>query len=429
MFSIKSPYNDLKNFVDEELNKNKKLFKTSNDEPTPLDCCEEIISHIPESLWSNTDLSILDPCCGYGNFEIVIHDILTRKFGVPSKKILESVITFNEINEVRVGLLNKIFNGNENKLNITKVDFLKYPEDKKYHLQIANPPYAKFIESIDTDGNTTYKRASKNHTLVRDFIEKSLRLCKDGGYIVYIVPNNWMSLADRNTIISELTKYQFHYLDIGSSKKYFPKVGSSFTYFILEKTPYYKDFIVNCMSNKKLYNSLVKSQDRDFIPLCYNNHIQSILDKVLSRTPKFGIETTSDLHKYTKRDLISNTETESHKYRLIHTDKQTVYSSRPHKFQDGYKVFISTTGAWNIFVDNCGMTQSIAFIRVPNLEIANKYKNTLQHPLYTFINNLCRWGNFNCIRILQRMPIPGNFDDIYGSFNITSEERELIENY
>jgi hypothetical protein len=106
-----------------------------------------------------------------------------------------------------------------------------------------------------------------------------------------------------------------------------------------------------------------------------------------------------------------------------------VYANRPHKYQEGYKVFISTTGAWNIFVDNCGMTQSIAFIRVPDLETATKYKNTLEHPLYTFINNLCRWGNFNCIRILQRMPIPNKFEDIYGSFNITSEEREFIENY
>ena len=28
------------------------------------------------------------------------------------------------------------------------------------------------------------------------------------------------------------------------------------------------------------------------------------------------------------------------------------------------------------------------FIRVPDLETANKYKNTLEHPLYTFVNNL-----------------------------------------
>ena len=429
MYSIDKSYSDLKCFIDNTLNKDKKLFKTSNDEPTPLDCCEEIISHIPNSLWETPDLTILDPCCGYGNFEIVIHDILTRKYKYSSKEILENIITFNEINEVRIGLLNKIFNGHVNKLNITSLDFLEYPEDKKYHLQIANPPYAKFTESVDKEGNIVYKRASKNHTLVRDFIEKSLKVCKEGGFIVYIVPNNWMSLADRNTLISELTKYQFHYLDIGSSKKYFPKIGSSFTYFILEKTPHYRDFVVNCIYNKKTYKSMVKSQQRDFIPLCYNNHIQSILDKVLSCSPKFGIETTSDLHKYTKRDLISNTETNSHKYRLIHTDKQTVYANRPHKYQDGYKVFISTTGAWNIFIDNCGMTQSIAFIRVPDLETANKYKNTLEHPLYTFVNNLCRWGNFNCIRILQRMAIPSNFDDIYGSFNITTEERHFIENY
>ena len=66
------------------------------------------------------------------------------------------------------------------------MDFLKYPEDKKYNLQVVNPPYAK-NESADEDGNVTYKRP-KNHTLVRDFIEK-FTICKDGGFIVYIVPN------------------------------------------------------------------------------------------------------------------------------------------------------------------------------------------------------------------------------------------------
>ena len=31
------------------------------------------------------------------------------------------------------------------------------------------------------------------------------------------------------------------------------------------------------MYNKKLYSSVVKSQVRDFIPLCYNNLVQSII--------------------------------------------------------------------------------------------------------------------------------------------------------
>ena len=426
MQTIENSFEALKEYIDNILNKDRSLFKTSNDEPTPLECCEEMLSKIPSSFWSNKDLKILDPCAGYGNFEIILHKILTNN-SYSTKDILEKIITFNEINEKRISLINEIFCGHKYKLNITKHDFLEYPNDIKYDLQIANPPYAKFCETKDNNGNIVMKRASKNHTLVRDFIKRSLDICKEGGFIVYIVPNNWMSLADRNTIIKLLTKYQFHYLDIGTCKKYFPKVGSSFTYFILEKTPFYKDFNVSCLYRKKIYNSIVKSQLRDFIPLCYNNLVQSILNKVLSGPNKFGIETTSDLHKYTKRHLIDKKESEEYKYKLIHTDKQTVYSKIPHKYQEGYKVFISTTGEWNLFVDNCGMTQSIAFIRTNDEESAKKYKKILEHPLYKFINDVCRWGNFNCIRILQRMSIPEDDNDIYKSFDISKEEICFIE--
>ena len=428
MSTIQDSYEVLKDYINNKLNSDKSLFKTSNDEPTPLECCEEMLSKIPDSFWLKDDLKILDPCAGYGNFEIILHNILKNQHNCyTTQDILEKMITFNEINEKRITLINKIFCGEKYNLNITKHDFLEYPEDIKFDLQIANPPYAKFCESKDKDGNIVMKRASKNHTLVRDFIEKSLNICKDGGFIVYIVPNNWMSLADRNTLIKLLTKYQFHHLDIGVSKKYFPKVGSSFTYFILEKKPFYKDFNVSCLYKKKIYNSVVKSQERDFIPLCYNNLVQSILDKVLLGVNKFKIETTSDLHRYTKKDLISTEETLEYKYRLIHTDKQTVYSKIAHKYQDGYKVFLSTTGNWNIFIDNCGMTQSVAFIRTVDKETALKYKKILEHPLYKFINDICRWGNFNCIRILQRMCIPDDDSNIYTSFNISEEEINFIE--
>ena len=77
------------------------------------------------------------------------------------------------------------------------------------------------------------------------------------------------------------------------------------------------------------------------------------------------------------------------------------------------------------------MTQSIVFILCLNEEQAQKYLQILQHPLYVFINNICRWGNFNNIRILQSFPIPtieysGNHQEIYDHFNITKEEQEYI---
>jgi hypothetical protein len=77
------------------------------------------------------------------------------------------------------------------------------------------------------------------------------------------------------------------------------------------------------------------------------------------------------------------------------------------------------------------MTQSIVFILCCNEEQAKKYLQILQHPLYVFINNICRWGNFNNIRILQSFPIPdieyfGNYQEIYNYYNITEDEINFI---
>jgi hypothetical protein len=80
------------------------------------------------------------------------------------------------------------------------------------------------------------------------------------------------------------------------------------------------------------------------------------------------------------------------------------------------------------------MTQSIVFILCETEEIAKKYLAILKHPLYLFINNICRWGNFNNIRILQSFPIPevedadgGDIAIIYNYFGITEEEVDYIK--
>ena len=51
----------------------------------------------------------------------------------------------------------------------------------------------------------------------------------------------------------------------------------------------------------------------------------------------------------------------------------------------------------------------------------------LNHPLYKFINNICRWGNFNNIRILQSFPIPSDTENIWNNFNLTDEEIQFMK--
>jgi len=67
-----SSFDEIKKYYDEILNTDKSTYKSSNDEPTPIDCISEMISKIPSELWEKPDLSILDPCCGNGNFSIPI---------------------------------------------------------------------------------------------------------------------------------------------------------------------------------------------------------------------------------------------------------------------------------------------------------------------------------------------------------------------
>ena len=199
---------------------------------------------------------------------------------------------------------------------------------------------------------------------------------------------------------------------------------------MIENTPSYKDITVEGKWRGEIYNSSVKSEERRYIPLYYNKIIQSILRKTLDNKElkKFEVETTSYLHKYTKRQFITKEKDEEHIYRLIHTPKQVVWSSKKHKYQEGWKVFISTTSYYGTFVDNdCGMTQSIAFIRCKDQEEALKLNKVLTHPLYKFVNDICRYGNFNNIRILQSFPYCDDYDKVYKRFKITKKEQKFIE--
>jgi len=408
------PYAAVKEHIDSVLNKDKSLFRTSNDEPTPLGCVEEMLASVPDSFWSQPDLRILDPCCGNGNFHVCIANIL-RMHGWSPKRICEALV-FNDTNEERLQQVRHLFGESA---QVTSRDFLETTEESSYDMVVMNPPYAKLMP----DGS----RASKNHGLSVPFLEKGLQLLRPGGFLVAIVPDSWMSLADRNHFCETLTQYQFHALNIHCAKTWFPKVGSSFTWFVVQKVPGTTPFPVSYLHAGTVHTGLVDSQQRPYIPLQYSRTIQSILAKTIDNDalPKYVVETSSDLHRYTKRDLIRDIEDETFRYRLIHTPKQMAWANRPHKYQEGWKVFLSTTDKYRAFADNCGMTQSIVFIRMETETAARQTCEILMHPLYVFLNNLCRYGNFNNIRILQKLPMCTTGDP-YTEFHLTNDEIALI---
>jgi len=397
--TLKNGYENLKKFLD-KLNFQEYHFVNSNDICTPMGCVEEMINTIPQYFWKKKNLKILDPCAGNGNF----HAYIIQKTKLKN-------LWFNDINQKRLENIKKIFG---EKANIMENDFLTFKDKEEYDLVVANPPYAKF---------TNGKRTAKNHNLSRDFILKALNVTKKNGYILFIVPDNWMSYADNNKVPATLSNYQFIHLNIHGAKKWFPKVGSSFSWFLLQKSPNKKDFIVD--NNYKLKNIEKASlgKNTQYIPLYYSNIVRSIIDKTLNiDNPKYKIQTSSNLHKYTKKKLLSNIKDGKYQYKLNHTPSQVVWSERPHIYQEGWKIFISLTNQYSTFIDDCGMTQSIAFIRCSSRKNAERVSKELNNELYLFLNNITRYGNFNNVRILQHFPV-------YKDFGLTKEEVELIKEF
>ena len=368
------------------LNQDASHFQTSNDICTPMGCVKEMVDAVPASFWRRRNLRILDSCCGNGNFHAYI-----------STKVPLGSLYFNEINQQRIDNVRRLFGEHfQQDIHLSQRDFLAFDDAEQFDMVVANPPYAQF-----RDG----KRVSKNHNLARPFIQKALNVTKKDGMILFIVPDNWMSYSDRNTLPEQISNYQLLHLNIHGAKHWFPKIGSSFTWFLLQKTPNGKPFTIE--NHYKKYSKVTARLDKgvQFIPLYYSDAVRSLMRKTIyANGAKHKVETTSDLHRYTKKHLISDHEDAEHKHKLIHTFRQTAWSSRPHKYQLGWKVFLSLSGYYETRIDNCGMTQSVAFVRCASKQQAKNIKRELDSPLYRALNNLTRYGNFNNIRILQNLP-------------------------
>ena len=107
-----------------------------------------------------------------------------------------------------------------------------------------------------------------------------------------------MSYADRNipSGANEFTDCIFKY----TYSKNISKVGSSFTWYLIANSPSYKPITIEGIWNKNVYQDIVNSEERKYIPLYYNQTIQSISHKTIDNDtlPKFDVKTSSDLHKY-----------------------------------------------------------------------------------------------------------------------------------
>lgn len=367
--SIFSIYNNLNKDNSHKLN--------NDDICTPMECVKVMLDYLPDSLWKKKNLKVLDPCCGNGNFGAY------AMFKTNIKNIY-----FNEVNQKRLENCKKILNP----LHISNYDFLSIETSKlnNFDLIMANPPYSG-------GGN-------KNRSISNKFIESSIDRLNHKGYLCFVTPNNYMTYNNNNTTLKKLLELGSFLIIDNDVKKYFKGIGSSFSIMIWQKGIMDNPTkIINNYLIKDVQENIKIPKDLPFLPLYISQNILNLIQQVMSKTPnKFTYR--CDLHNFTQKKFLSDTQDEIYKFRTIHTARKTRYASKKQDIYDKHIIIIPLSTYFVPYVEsNTNTTQSVGYFAFESKQEANKYLKVLTKPHFKVIIHLTRYGNFNNIMVLKHL--------------------------
>jgi hypothetical protein len=188
---------------------------------TPLELVDEMISHLPEEVWSNPDLKWLDPANGTGPFPMGVVSRLMK--GLENwepdaekryRHIVENMIYVCELQPKNMFLYMCLMDPfDEYRLNIYTGSFLEKGFDDhmenvwglgNFDVVLGNPPYQ------DNTGNV-----GSGHTLWNKFVLKSLNILVEGGYLSMVHPSGWRNISGSfEKVKIEILKRNIQYLEI-----------------------------------------------------------------------------------------------------------------------------------------------------------------------------------------------------------------------
>ena len=433
----------------------------AGDVPVPYVLAKLIVDEIPGEFWNRPNLKIFDPSCGKGDFLKVIKEKLESLHF--TKKQIGQTLFYADPEEFNVVFTNKIleldngfsytiksppqglrlrkqwqeegglFSDLFRKLKTLGLAFLT--NKIMFDLVITNPPY----QSTDEDG----ARNDQAKNLWSKFTKIAHDNVKPGGIFTLVTPNTWMSpSADIGKGDSGIHFYQDYFqkyktlaLNINDCKKYF-KEGTSFSYFVVEKT------------EADRHTTRIKSESDEF-------------DVDLRDVPVLPKQVTKDnidiLNKFffgghPKMDWKGNNLPEASLKGVEHSDKKSakykypVYSTpakggkyfyRADKMQnfDSEKVLLSESGAYKPVYDD-GKTGYDSFCHVYFLkakETLPNVSNVMEHPIYKFAmdqTQLVGWlssmtHNLPALDFTRKM----KSQEIYDSFNLTDDQQDRIDEW
>ena len=397
--------------------KNGEVFTMMNLVTQKLDKLENIYQKLYcKSIFSEKDFKWFDPANGMGNYPIGVYFRLMEglKDEIPiyeerKKHIIENMLYMSEINELNNFETQLIFNSSKKyKLNLHCGNSLELNTQdvfgvSKFDVILGNPPFQ------ETDAKSKSKGGTNLYTKFMNF---GFSHVKENGFLMFINPISFIGPSTNKQMGNDILhniflKYDLHYWNMNECKKYFKGIGSTFTYYIIQKSisneiktdilSLYKKELVESSINMKKYISY------QFLPIHITIKTLELVKKIVDTKNKIKIERCRKLDTSHDNIHLSLKKDDKFKYTTYHTKTKTYYSDIKLDLYDKYKILLNMSGHLNPeLIKDGNITESKFYVMVNKIE-SKKILDILKSDDINEYLQLCKYSGFNSRPVLEKI--------------------------
>ena len=295
----------------------------------------------------------------------------------------------------------------------------------KFDLILTNPPF-----------QDTLNRGKTPHKLWIDFTKLEIeKLLVQDGYLYQVSPSSFQSPS--NKVFEYFKKYQFLILDL-TTGVYFPDIASSFSHYLIRKRPsaeFRTEVRVDKGTEKFSFNREMDYLPNDLCEISFAIHCKVIFGNT---RPRLGVRwdyVTCHNILIHKSDSLSKTQTEKHKFPVLHTNRQTWWSSIRQDWAGEKKVMWSRSGYFQPFYDAgvLGGTDMVYFVVVKSERAGRNLEANLNSKLVKYLMKTAKWSGFGNEKVFAKIPLLPNRKmterEIRDFFELSEEECKYIDEY